>query len=298
MAIKGFVTIATGNEFFKRLAHNLKRSYDYQHQSERYPWAVLTDKNDDLLSVFDKIIILPNASCSYLDKIKMLSIPLWDENIFVDADCLIYGDISNLFSYFPINGVKHIGKCLPITATGKGWFDIENIGKYKPKVNFKIYSNGCLIFYDNSGKTLEVYNTCLDIVEHWADLKFREFIHPADEPILALSMTINDCPPIEDNMEKFLCFYRVHRRNIIQIDILKGVMSYRSKWDDVKYENVEIVHWGNSETTGYLYKSEVLKLKGVSSWQYYKLYWMLQDYYNACIGNIKSAIYGLWKRCI
>lgn len=111
-------------------------------------------------------------------------------------------------------------------------------------------------------------------------------------------MTINDCPPIEDNMEKFLCFYRVHRRNIIQIDILKGVMSYKSKWDDVKYENVEIVHWGNSETTEYLYKSEVLKLKGVSSWQYYKLYWMLQDYYNACIGNIKSAIYGLWKRCI
>ena len=65
MAIKGFVTIATGNEFFKRLAHNLKRSYDYQHQSERYPWAVLTDKNDDLLSVFDKIIILPNAFMAF-----------------------------------------------------------------------------------------------------------------------------------------------------------------------------------------------------------------------------------------
>ncbi len=295
MAIKGFITIATGNKYFKRLAHNLKRSYDYQHQSERYPWAILTDKNDDLLSAFDKIIILPNASCSYLDKIKMLSIPPWDENIFVDADCLIYGDISNLFNYFPINGVKHIGNCFPITATGKGWFDIENIGIYKPKVFFKIHSHGGLIFFNKSVKTLAVYNTCLDIVEHWADLKFREFIHPADEPILALSMAINNCPPIEDNMEKILCFYRVHKKNIIHIDILNGIMSYRGKWNDVKYDNVLIVHWGNAETKGYLYKSEVLKLMKDSYWQYHKLYWMLQDFYKASVGNIKSAIYGLWK---
>ena len=288
--MKGFVTLATGNIRFKKLAHNLKRSYDYQNQGVTYPWAVVTDKYDDLLSIFDKIVILPHATCSYLDKISILSLPPWDENVFVDADSLVYGDISFLFNYFPINGVKHVGDYLPLSAKGKGWFDVEDIGIYGQQITFKIHSHGGIFFFNNSKKTTKIYQTCLEIATHWSELKFREFSSPADEPIMALSMAINDCPPIEDNMDNYLCFYRV-QKNILKINISKGVLSYINKWDKKKYENVSIVHWGNLETKGYLYKSEVLNLDGNKYWTYYKIYWMIQDYFKSKIGIIKSYIY-------
>lgn len=292
MQEKGFVTIATGDDRFMRLAYDLKKSYDYQHQDIKYPWAILTDKRDDYLSIFEKVVILPHATCSYLDKITMLSIAPWDENIFVDADCLIYGDISNLFDYSPFRGVRHMGDRLPISSKGKGWFDIENIGKFRKSVNFKIHSNGELIFFDKSETTYEIYKTCLDIVNHWPELRFREFSLPADEPIMALSMAVHNCPPIQDNLEKYVYFYRVHKK-ICKIDIKNGELSYVNKWNDKRYDNVPIAHWGNQETNGYLYKSEVLKMEGVTYWYGYKVFWSCHDNILRVIYKIKANLYRL-----
>ena len=292
MIMKGFITIATGDYRFKKLAYNLKKSYDLQYQATRYPWAIITDNPEQIFSVFEKIVILPHATCSYMDKLSMLSMPPWDENIFIDADSLIYGDISMFFNFSPFCGVKHMGVCLPITSKGKGWFDIENVGRYREKVSFIIHSHGGLIFFDKSNTTYEVYKTSIDIVKHWSELKFREFSSPADEPILALSMAVHNCAPIEDNLEKYLCFYRVHKK-IKQIDISKGILSYVNKWDNRRYDNVGLVHWGNQETSGYLYKSEVLKLDRDPYWFIYKYCWFFQDIIISNFNVFKSYLYKL-----
>ncbi len=285
---KGFVTIATGNDSFIKLAIHLKQSYDFQGQSIKYPWAIITDKENKLLNIFDRIIILKDATQSYLDKIKMLSIPPWDENIFIDADCLIYGDISFLFSVFPFKGVKHIGYKKELSEKG-GWFEINDIGDYKNQISFKIHSHGGIIFFNNDSITHEIFKTSLDISNHWYDYKFYQFKKPADEPIIALSMCIHNCEPIPWQLEKIICFYRVQKM-IQQINICKGLLTYKNKWNNRICENVPVMHWGNEETKKYLYKSEIIRLYHLKYYSIRKYYWKVVDLYNELLYYLKTKI--------
>lgn len=290
---RGFVTIATGkNNSFAQLAFNLKRTYDFQPQSKRYPWAIITDYDDNKWKIFDKTVILHNAKGSYLDKIEMLSIPPWDENIFIDADCLIYGDISSLFSIFPLQGVRHMGTTIATTEHGRGWFDIDDIGMYKNEITFKIHSHGGIIFFNKDQTTQKVYNTALEISRQWNKLKFREFNKPADEPILALSMCIHRCQPIPLDISKYMYFYRVHR-NIKNIDINRGVLSFQNKYNGKLYENVPILHWGTNETNGYLYKSEMLRFNHSIFYLIKKIFWLLEEKFMTLKYTIKSNLYSL-----
>ena len=288
---RGFVTIATGkNSLFTQLAFNLKRTYDYQSQSKRFPWAVITDHEEEEWRVFEKIIHLDDATGSYLDKIKMLSTPPWDENIFIDADSLIYGDISHLFSVFPLTGTRHIGEALPTTADGKGWFDMDGIGEYQKEITFKIHSHGGIVFFNKDDTTQLIYQTALTITKHWAEYHFREFSNPADEPILALSMCVHNCSPLPLDRNDILCFYRVDR-DIKKININKGILSFRSKWNGTLHKNVPIMHWGTKETKGSLYKSEMVRFNHSGCYLIKKVIWTTLEKTEANINHFKSMVY-------
>lgn len=75
----------------------------------------------------------------------MLNNPPFDENIFIDADCLVYKDINRYWDYFPEKGVTCFGKALPLTSH-KGWFEIGDIGEYKEKISFIPQMHGGVIF--------------------------------------------------------------------------------------------------------------------------------------------------------
>ncbi len=199
----------------------------------------------------------------------MLSHLPFDENIFIDADTLVYGDITSFFSYFPMKGVKHFGKAYPVDTKGKGWFDAEDIGKWGEKIHFCIYSYGGIIFASNDECTKQIYDTSIEILTHYFDYSFREFPKPSDEPIMALAMSIHNNPPIEENWLGTKCFYRVEKA-LSEVNVNKGLLAYSSKWNGKKYFNVLLLHIGTAETKQWLYKSEILRLKGNKWYWFYK----------------------------
>lgn len=261
---KGFVTLAVGHERYYKLAANLLKSYKLR-TNEHYPFAIFADRQNEYTRMFDKVIILEQPSYSYNDKLQMLNNPPFTHNIFIDADCIVYGDINTYWEHYIGNiqytcGVRCFGKSLPTTST-EGWFNINDIGEYKDKITFIPQMHGGIIFFTDDHITKKIYNLSQCIAENYSKYKFKYFNSPADEPILALCMAINNIHPIElssSESEKAFCFYptvcKIRTTNTHRC--LLDVSPDGNRW----ISNVKLLHWQNVNTQKPIYRIEVAKL--------------------------------------
>lgn len=104
------MTIATGHQRYYRLAQNLLLSY-HQFATELYPFAIIADRENEITTQFDHVIVISDASNSYNDKLKLFRELPYEETIFIDADSLAYGDwmrggvYSRARATFPCSGM-------------------------------------------------------------------------------------------------------------------------------------------------------------------------------------------------
>ena len=96
---RGFVTIATGDEQYYRIAANLLRSYRFFSASPM-PFALICDRENEYSAEFDHTIILKDPVFSYLDKLRLPECIPYDETIFIDSDCLAYRDLNEFWDAF------------------------------------------------------------------------------------------------------------------------------------------------------------------------------------------------------
>ena len=59
---RGFITVATGSEHYFNLAENLIKSYRLFNKDSRFPFAVITEKENLHTDLFDDVIIVENAN--------------------------------------------------------------------------------------------------------------------------------------------------------------------------------------------------------------------------------------------
>ena len=88
---RGFVTVATGKDEYYKQARNLLRSFRLHNPNVKF--AILCDRENEYTSGFDDVVILRNASFSYRDKFRLLTDCPYDENIFIETDCLVYRNL-------------------------------------------------------------------------------------------------------------------------------------------------------------------------------------------------------------
>lgn len=257
---KGFITIATGKEEYYQLAANLLCSYHY-FCKKPLPFAILTDKNNRYTEKFDDVLILSSeANNSYLDKLELGKYLPYDINIFIDSDCLAYGDLNQLFTYFSnADDFSCFGKELPL-GDKSGWFDYENLGDLKSKVTYCISLHGG-IYYMRKGKTCQnVFQLAKSLIKDYSKFKFKgNFGTPGDEPLVALSMAINNCKPIPYNLKAISCYWEYV--NKVKLDIEKG-QALISKEPSC---NTILLHWGTRYTKTLLYQKQVEILKLLES---------------------------------
>ena len=125
-------------------------------------------------------------SCA--DKIALPDCIPYDETIFIDADCLVYRDINNYWDCFSdASPFSVFGSEYPVHSLD-GWFKKSETGKYMDSISYiPEFSGG--VYYLRKGKELDSFAaTSKDILDHYADYKFRFFTKPADEPIFSLAM--------------------------------------------------------------------------------------------------------------
>ena len=256
MKTRGFITIATGDIKYSKLAYNLLMSYR-RFTKENYPFSVITDKKNIYLEQFDNVILLKESKESFLDKLLLFKICPYDETIFIDADSLAFGNLCMLFNYFDTaDYVSCIGKIFSKDSLN-GWFRFEDVIDYQNIVEYTVWLHGGIYFIRKDPKLVDFYNTCITIADHYKKyfFRFKYLVEPADEPIVALAMAIHKIKPIHGSPE-MMAFYRDSQ--IKKIDIISGTLSYSTNLG--KTDSGLLIHWATSNTERALYRFEIVKL--------------------------------------
>ena len=258
---QGFITVATGSEEYYRLACSLLHSYHYF--SERpLPFAILTDQENSWTMQFDNVILMPDgATNTYLDKLSMGQVLPYDINIFIDADCLAFGDLNRLFEDFEeADDFSCFGRVLPLDDK-TGWFEYKDLGKLQSRVSYVVGLHGGIYYMRKGQMCSKIFEDAKSFVPDYKKYHFKgRFSNPGDEPLIALSMAVNNCHPIPFKQDAICCYWEYVGN--MQIDITSGTA--RIKGEDAC--NVRLLHWGTRYTRELEYKKQIELLKLIETY--------------------------------
>lgn len=239
---KGFVTVATGSEKYYKLAENLLRSYKKRGQGQ-YPFALICDRENEYTKAFDDIVLTEDFGKGTVDKLLMRYSP-YDETIFLDADTLILENIDDLWAMFADgDDVSAFGCVLPLDSQN-GWFTYEGSGKYKSLVKYLISMNGGIYFARKGELADQVFQTALEVMEEYANIDFKYFSTPQDEPLMAMSMVINGCKPCEKKYDMII---------LPACDSKVTTDADGNVYEDKKLSTAKMIHFSTPRTELFLY---------------------------------------------
>ena len=147
---RGFITIATGGDWYYQLAENLLLSYRLLCEKPM-PFAILCDRENEHTKCFDQTIVFTPTGKPFFDKFELLRLAPFDETIFIDADCLAYRDLNEFWDFFAgADDVSGAGYNVPADSD-RGLYRLADIGDYAPPDYPKIqhprrpvlYPEGC-----------------------------------------------------------------------------------------------------------------------------------------------------------
>ena len=246
-ATRGFVTIATGKEHYYRIAYNLLCSY--RLNAGAYPFAIICDRENEYTANFDKVVRLEDPANSYLDKLRIFDCLPYDETIFIDADCLVYGDIDRWWELFEQAGDCSVFGCAyEDLTTERGWFRVEGMKKYRDRIHFVPSFSGGVYYLRNTETCAHVFEIAKEAAAHYREYPFAIFKDPADEPVIALGMAVMNCRPVDCGDVGLYTYKRFTRADIT---VPQAEWSYNGVWKPIR-----LIHWGNFGTMKAFYLVE------------------------------------------
>lgn len=252
---RGFITVATGREEYYKLAENLLRSYRMFCRNP-LPFAILADEKNIYTESFDDVILFPDgAENSYLDKLSLGEHLPYDMNLFIDADCLAYGDLNRLFDFFDTaDDFSCFGRVLPLDDK-TGWFEYENLGELQKKVSYVVGLHGGIYYMRKGEMCRRIFDDAKAFVPDYPKYKFRgRFNTPGDEPLVALSMAVNGCRPIPFVKEAVCCYWE--HLGHMKIDLSSGL----ARVEEELPCDALLVHWGTRYTRQSEYQKQIRML--------------------------------------
>lgn len=253
---RGFITIATGKEMYFQFARNLLLSY-HVYCDAPLPFAILCDRENAYTALFDDVVLFEKTEHPYFDKFELLKIAPYDETIFIDSDCLAYGDLNQFWDYFAgADAFSASGTNYPMDSD-RGLFRKEEIGPYTGQVHWKPDIHGGL-YYIRKGETCDaIYRECRYIAEHYGDFRWPDYCAPfADEPVLCLAMASQGCHAQEAFPANYGIPWEVTE---MKCDIFTGLCQYATAWHPLVTEG-RMIHWSVRYCKKPLYRFEVEKL--------------------------------------
>lgn len=267
---RGFVTIATGGEHYYKIAANMLMSYRYRSENP-LPVAIICDRENQYTQQFDKVVILKNATRSWMDKLFLLDYIPFDETIFIESDFLAYSDLNVLFECFKdADDFSVFGQNLPLDTDatygldreeGKEWcwFDPQKVGKYRTSIR-SLPKFGSGIIYMRKGKKCEEAAQILHDV--WDNAKNYGLI-PIDDDILALTLAASHCQCVPFKKVYQMVYWQMYENRkqgwLLYPNQYKNECSFVDPmWGKF---NANYCHWGTRFTKIALYRREVAVVK-------------------------------------
>ncbi len=253
---RGFITIATGNEKYYRLAQNLLLSYKLFCEHPM-PFAIMCDRENDITAQFDQVVLLEHPLNAFWDKFELLVRAPYDETIFIDADCLAYADLNAYWDYFATaDDFTGCGTNYPIDSE-KGLFQDGKVGEYNGRVHWKPDICGGLYFIRRGKICDALYQECQHICQHYEEYPWPDYCAPhADETVLCLAMAVHGLHAMDADPANYGHPWEATE---MEHDIFTGKCTYATEWHP-KVSQGRLVHFGTRYCAKPPYLFEVEKM--------------------------------------
>jgi hypothetical protein len=270
------LTLATGKKLYVDMATNLVRSFIFWNKGTHITFYLATDLPqfvpDDIKASIKIIELKPDEfGKGFSPKLHLDKLAPTGQTLFIDSDCLIYGDLRPVFDKFKDCKVSVIGNYI---STGEWFGDVAAICKqfnieHMPKFNGGIY------YLENGPEAALVYETARSLELKYDDIGFLRLRNrPNDEVLMALAIQLSAQKPIEDDgtiLAEFINF-----QSGIQSDLVKGVARLYNKPTHPNYQEdwpltiakPLIVHFLGHHNQILPYTKEVSNLRHISRNQY------------------------------
>lgn len=244
MIKRGFVTLAVGDVKYYKMALNLFYSFKLRNPDERM--AILCDRENEYTREFDDVVVLANTFSGYRDKLRLLVDCPYDENIFIEPDCLVYRNISEFWDM--LSGEDDF--------TAFGWNDgrlgvwySDKIKEKYPVDKIPIFNPGYM-FIRNGEKCSKMYDDCMEICDYLEENKDEQklvFLNGRlrDDPVLVLGMEINGFKcAIKPRYGKCMAYPSAKK---VKADMVSG------RLDVDEFTQCNILHFSTNKTRYGLY---------------------------------------------
>ena len=241
---RGFDTIATGRKHYYELAANLLQSYRF-FSPNPYPFAIIAEEENEFTAPFDDVILINDSTHSFMDKLLLLKYCPYDETVFIDADCLAYGDLNEYWDVFANStDFSAIGINVPLDQQVGAWYNVEDIGEYGKRITYKSRVHTGVCFIRRSETLNQLYEDSMDINAHFHELVFHTCPDAREECILGISMPMNNMKAVKAGDHRLVTYPLA---SFLNAKILNGTLQYKTSWHGLVEKGL-LLHWGTAQT--------------------------------------------------
>jgi hypothetical protein len=258
-----FFTVATGEKYLK-FAFALARSYKF-HNDITTPFYIVSDSDfttpEDLAWVEKKIIPAELMGKGVAYKLNFDKIAPADSSIFIDADSLIYNDISRLFD-LPNTSIQVVGMQ---TTTGN-WVDLplpQTLTDFN--INYLIRFSGAFYYIIKNALTTTICDTARQLAS--SDYPFQHHGDVLnDEPLFSISMAKQGINPVKDDGQMWTDTVQLKSHNDLNTLNTKALFNnskefrYKFWLPDGDY-TPSIIHFGGGNFNKNPWLFDALRLK-------------------------------------
>lgn len=266
---RSVITIACGNKTYINYAANLAASFLLWNKNENIIFYLVTDSPQNIpkeLKTHREIIIVKSSNLGegFSSKLDMYSYIKTDQTLFIDADCLVYGNLNPIFDKF---------EKVQFSTIGHNIYEGSNIGFCKNVEDVMVNTEieyfpllcGSLYFFKKGEIAENIFLTAKKLLQNYNEiglLKLRGVEN--EEPLLAISMAKNKQELLKDDGEikADRMFYEHLTSNVVKG---KAKLWYTSEPPVPEYSKNKtakpvIIHFNASFTETHEYNAEITRL--------------------------------------
>ena len=254
------------------MACNLAMSFLYWNKDSGIQFYLVTDRADlvpaKLRTAINIIAKTPDElNKGFSSKLQIGEFIQTKQTLFIDADCLVYGNLNKAFELFEGHSASVIGFTLTEGIDTGFCRDIKSVLAKTGATYFPMFCGS--VYYFEQGETADnIFRYANSLLSSYDDLGLiRLRNRENEEPLLSLSMAKFKHQPVEDN--GFIKADRMYYEHLSS-NILRG----RARlWSDKQapvpiYSTLleshpKIVHFNASYSETFEYNSEVSRIKKV-----------------------------------
>lgn len=254
----GVLTIAYGAPKYLRMGRALALSL--RHHSEETQLAVVTNTPSYFDDIYDHIIPVDlSYGSGVTQKLYLDCYTPFEETLFIDSDCLLYGSIEKLWEFFSVEDGFGV-RSMHLLTHGDTCQGVSDFDRYLDHFNLESLPNlkGGFYYFNASGAATKVFEAARDIYDIRDEVGLTPFKNAAvaDEAVIGTALALCGIEPLPHEESPVNTF--LGRTEPVEINVLKGKSRFVKNGTPVK---PKAIHYPIGTQDGFYYLRDVSRLE-------------------------------------